>query len=122
MARKQTPAKTKSQPKAKAKSTGKPGRPAGSKTIPRQEVEVVVSRCKVCHSTNRTRYGNPIVQEATGTDPQGKPFTHVVARPTQCTDCGQARRDIAWLFDPGRLVSEIAQELDSSETSNDQQQ
>jgi len=79
-----------------AKQPVKSGRRQGSKNVQRDEVDVSLPRCKACGSTLRTPYGQPIVQIAAGTDVNGDSYTHVVARPTSCKDCGQARRDISY--------------------------
>lgn len=91
--------------------TSKPGRRPGSKNVQRDEVDVVVSRCKNCESTKRTAYGHAIVQEAIGLDPKGKPFTHMIARPCKCRDCGQARRDISYENHPNKTAGEVEQKL-----------
>jgi hypothetical protein len=73
------------------------------------------SRCKGCGSTNRTPYsGKPIVQFAPGTDAQQRPFTHVITRNTECSDCGQRRRDVSYLNDPSKSASQVAGELDGA--------
>lgn len=81
--------KTPSKPKKPAA-----GRRKGSKRIQRDEVDVVVSTCKQCHSTRRTAYGKPQVLDHSGVNPiTGRPFNRVVWRRTQCLDCGQHRID-----------------------------
>ncbi len=87
------------------------GRPVGKKNIPRDEVEVTPSRCKGCGSTKRKPYGNLIVQIAAGKTVDGKPFTHMVARPTVCSDCGQARRDISYENYPKLSADELQAKL-----------
>jgi hypothetical protein len=72
------------------------------------------SRCKRCKSTNRTAYlGNPTVEFAPGKDINGNPFTHVISRRTECSDCGQARRDISYMNDPNRTSTQVRDELAS---------
>lgn len=87
------------------------GRPRGRKDIPRDEVTVMVSRCKACGSTNRESYkGRPIVQRVLGKDPAGNPITHTIFRRTVCTDCGQARRDVSYMYDPSKSASQVERE------------
>jgi RNase P subunit RPR2 len=95
----------------KPSEESKPGRRPGSKNVQRDEVDVVVSRCKACQSTRRTPYGHAIVQECAGTDGGGKPFTHVIARPTTCKDCGQARRDISYENHPNKTAGQVEAKL-----------
>lgn len=71
------------------------GRPQGSKNLVVDEVHVVLTRCQKCGSTNRGRYVNPRVSLSAGTDDNGRPYTRIVWRRTQCLDCGQWRDDIA---------------------------
>lgn len=90
---------------------GSPGRPQGAKNVQRDEVDVAVSRCKVCKSTRRKPYGHPVVQIAAGTDVNDQPYTHVIARPTECCDCGQARRDISYENHPNLSADELLNRL-----------
>ena len=111
--------KPKRRPKPKQPSTSnqqssRGGRPAGSRTRPRDEVMCDPSRCKACGSTNRIAYsGKPIVQFAPGKDPQGRPFTHVITRNTECSDCHQRRRDVSYLNDPTKTAQQVAGEIDT---------
>lgn len=95
----------------KPSEESKPGRRPGSKNVKRDEVDVLVSRCKSCQSTRRAPYGHAIVQECAGTDAFGKPFTHVIARPTTCKDCGQARRDISYENHPNKTAGQVEAKL-----------
>jgi hypothetical protein len=112
--------KPKRKPKPKQPSTrnqqpSRGGRPAGSRTKPRDEVMCDPSRCKACGSTNRIAYsGKPIVQFAPGKDPQGRPFTHVITRNTECSDCHQRRRDVSYLNDPTKTAQQVAGEIDGT--------
>jgi hypothetical protein len=90
---------------------GSPGRPQGAKNVQRDEVDVAVPRCKVCKSTRRKPYGQPVVQIAAGTDVNDQPYTHVIARPTECCDCGQARRDISYENHPNLSADELLNRL-----------
>lgn len=93
-------------------STKPASRPPGSKNLQRDEVMVEPSRCKRCRSTNRTPYlGNPTVEWAPGTDINGNPFTHVIGRRTECSDCGQARRDISYMNDPSKTSTQVRDAL-----------
>lgn len=73
---------------------GRRGRPPGPAGPPPEQVESVLTRCKNCGSTDRTRYENVREMEIGGVNDAG-PYTHVVWRPTKCTNCGQARVDVA---------------------------
>lgn len=73
-----------------------PGRPKGSKTQNKETVQVVLSRCPHCGSTERTKYQNPRIQEYPGIDPQGRSYKRTVWRHTKCVQCGQARIDKAY--------------------------
>jgi hypothetical protein len=122
LAKAKTKTKPRSKPRSKvannrkpAKPTTKGGRPAGSRTQPRDEVMCEPSRCKGCGSTNRTAYsGKPIVQFAPGTDHRDQPFTHVITRNTECSDCHQRRRDVSYLNDPNKTAQQVAGELDTN--------
>ena len=80
-------------------STGKKtGRPAGSKTRDRVVVDVRVSQCPKCHSTERTPYPDtPTRLDGEGTTPEGRPYTAVILRRTTCTNCGQHRVDRSYV-------------------------
>ncbi len=69
----------------------KPGRPKDSTNA--DDVQQELSRCEHCKSTRRSRYRNRTVQEFTGLDLQGRPFTAIIRRNTACLDCGQSRVD-----------------------------
>jgi hypothetical protein len=58
------------------------------------------SRCPHCHSTRRGKYFRKIEHLCGGTDPQGKPFTHLVIRYCKCTDCEQHRCDRSYEYRP----------------------
>lgn len=75
------------------------GRPKG----PRKATDIVTvlpSRCEKCHSTRRTEYSNTIEHPYIDVDPGGRPYTAVVWRNTTCLDCGQARRDRTFRYEP----------------------
>lgn len=71
----------------------KVGRPVGSKTIDLDLVDTVATRCKVCASTARTKYEKAQTIEGDGVAPDGRPYTRVILRRTQCVNCGQHRID-----------------------------
>ena len=72
----------------------KTGRPLGSKTPDRDIVDVQVSRCKRCGSTDRKPYTSKVELVGNGIA-NGQPYTSVIVRHTQCAnpDCGQHRVD-----------------------------
>ena len=84
-------------------STGKAGRPRDKKLVHRDLVDVPASRCSECNSTRRAFYEQVKLIEGSGTDPQGKPYTAVELRPTNCLDCGQARIDRTWIYFPADI-------------------
>lgn len=70
------------------------GRTKGPQKMPKPPVnQVEESRCPKCDSTEREDYHNSTEQEFGGTDPKGKPYTHIVRRRTKCVACGQERID-----------------------------
>ena len=78
--------------RGKAKKAGVPAEPKAP--LPVQVVEI--SRCEKCGSTERAPYQpHPRVLATPGIR-DGKPFTHVVWRRTNCTACGQHRIDKAY--------------------------
>jgi hypothetical protein len=58
------------------------------------------SRCLACHSTRRTRYRGRLVQPYDAHDSEGRPFTAIIRRRTQCLDCGQWRIDQTLWYSP----------------------
>jgi len=78
--------------KKKTAQKKKRGRPPGAKTLDRDVVDVVVSKCK-CGSTKRTPYCQSPKRLPRKRDPHGNPCNEVVLRHTKCLDCGQARID-----------------------------
>ncbi|HUX16388.1 MAG TPA: hypothetical protein VMW52_07925 [Phycisphaerae bacterium] len=66
-----------------------------TKRPPVDQVEAPKSRCRKCGSTERERYFRVKVQVYAGTDPQGRPFTHILRRWTHCKQCRQLRVDRA---------------------------
>lgn len=56
-------------------------------------VQVELSRCQTCGSTERTAYHRVDEQEYAGLDNAGKAYTHIVRRYCQCKSCGQVRID-----------------------------
>ncbi len=71
------------------KTPKRPGRPAGSRNRQYDIVELIPTKCR-CGSINRTPYGpNP--------ETHRQPFSDCVIvttwQKTQCTDCGQWRKD-----------------------------
>jgi len=76
------------------------GRPAGSRNQTRPCADVFPGRCPRCGSTRRTPYrSKPVIRALSGVA-DGKPYTHVVWRATRCLDCGQARTDRTYLYQP----------------------
>ena len=63
-------------------------------------VIVPASRCEDCDSTRRTEYTNKRTHPYAGLDGDGRPFTAVVWRNTTCLDCGQARTDRTFEYEP----------------------
>lgn len=61
-------------------------------TADTQIVNVHPSRCRVCGSTDRVGYHNTVIQEFAGIA-DGRSYTHIVLRRTNCAGCGQARID-----------------------------
>lgn len=81
-------------------STGKRtgGRPLGSKIRDRVVVDVRVSQCPVCQSTERTAYlDRPARIDGDGINPEGRPYTAVILRRTSCANCGQHRVDRSYV-------------------------
>jgi predicted Zn-ribbon and HTH transcriptional regulator len=79
---------------------GKRGRPAGARTVDRPAADVLPSSCPKCGSTNREPYsGQPREFKYAG-EHEGRPYTRIVYRSTRCRDCGQARVDREWLYEP----------------------
>lgn len=69
-------------------------RPLSAEEIkPTPTTEVEASRCRACGSTNRTGYHHVTVQEYAGVTGDGRPYTSIVRRRTECLDCGQTRID-----------------------------
>lgn len=71
----------------------KRGRPAGSKNKPRDEVEVFISSCRVCGSTDRSKYTHTTTMELEGVLATGQRYNQVTWRHTSCLHCGQSRID-----------------------------
>lgn len=79
-------------------SEGKPGRPKGSKTRDRVVVDVRVSHCPTCQSTERAEYSDaPQRIDGDGISPEGRPYTAVLLRRTSCLNCGQYRVDRSYI-------------------------
>lgn len=80
---------------AAARKATTSGRPAGRKNAEYDSAEGELTRCGKCGSTDREAYfGDPIVQEFSGVDEAGRPYTHIVRRRTRCRNCGQLRIDM----------------------------
>jgi len=62
-------------------------------TAKTETLEVPVSRCPMCQSTERTAYHTTRELEYTGINANHQPYTHVVWRRTSCASCGQVRID-----------------------------
>lgn len=69
------------------------GRPKGSLNKEQDHVQAIPTHCIKCASTEREAYNRSEVQEFSGVDPQGNPYTHIVRRWTRCSACGQHRID-----------------------------
>lgn len=69
------------------------GRPKGSKTEDLPIVDVSVSLCSKCKSTERTRYYSIKTMEYSGTTLQGNPYNFISWKRTTCKKCGQNRID-----------------------------
>ena len=80
--------------KPKRTTTRKRGRPAGAKNKQRDVVPGALTRCKMCGSTDRTKYeGEPRLMISGGVDQDGNPYNVVSWRRTSCATCGQHRID-----------------------------
>jgi hypothetical protein len=77
-----------------ALSKPKGGRPKGSKTQQLPIVDVVLSQCSKCQSTERTGYSNVKTRASSGTAPDGHPYNFVSRKRTRCRNCGQRRIDV----------------------------
>lgn len=75
------------------------GRPKGSQNVT-TTVDVELSRCPCCGSTERSEYLDRLVQEYEGTTPAGDPYNRIVRRRTRCLSCGQQRIDRTFEFEP----------------------
>ena len=82
----------------------KRGRPKGQGNYDVDTVRAEPTRCRRCGSTNRTRYTNTRVRFISGTDFQGRPYSRMIWRRTQCLHCGQYRDDIARVYEPDGAV------------------
>jgi len=89
---KKTARKTKTTRKV-AKKTAKKGRPSGTKNHDCDRVEVVVSRCMKCDSTERAPYHGTKELKYSGATPDGREYNRVFWRKTVCLVCGQHRID-----------------------------
>ena len=69
------------------------GRPKGAANQKPDHVDGQLTRCPRCQSTDREPYFRTAVATYAGTDPAGKPFSHIVRRWTRCAACGQVRID-----------------------------
>lgn len=85
--------------KAPKRSNEKKGRPTGSLNNQVQHAEAQPSRCPTCGSTKRTAYHDKLEQDYAG-EHDGRPYTHVIRRRTECVDCGQHRVDHSYEFRP----------------------
>lgn len=79
-------------------NTPRRGRPEGSPNVA-AVVDVQLSRCPDCGSTARGEYMGRTVQEFAG-NYNGQPYTAIVRRRCQCSDCGQMRIDRSFEFTP----------------------
>lgn len=76
-------------------------RTKGSKSVQQRDVVTVEpSRCKKCNSTRRAEYKTKQVHNQGGIGPDGLPYTRIVRRLTKCLNCGQARTDRTYEYDP----------------------
>lgn len=79
---------------AATKKASAGGSRKGSKNLERPVVEVVVSHCKTCGSTDKRTTGQaPLIQDHSGIH-HGKKYTHIVRRRYCCKNCGQHRIDL----------------------------
>lgn len=79
-------------------------RPKGSRNLDRDYVDVELSRCVKCGSTDRDEYTNTTTQNYPGIR-DGRPYTSIVRRNTKCKTCGQARVDRVYEYVPTELDS-----------------
>jgi len=79
----------------------RPGRPRGSRTIPRADVVTIRAACprKGCHSTRLGDCTRTTIIEHAGTY-QGTAFNRILIRYKRCLDCGQAVIDRSYEFWP----------------------
>lgn len=80
------------------------GRPLGARTV-KETVDVEISRCPACDSTDRSEYFNLTTQEYAG-ERNGNRYTSIERRPCRCLTCGQNRIDITYPYDPAKWVGE----------------
>ena len=86
---------------AKKKTTRrKLGRPKGSKSKARPEVDKIKPRCTACGSSRRSDYRNTKRSDISGRTPEGVIYTAVVWRTCTCLDCGQVRVERELIFEP----------------------
>lgn len=96
MAKKAAPTSKSQKKQTAATSTAKTPPTAGVKKRGPNVTEVVdvgLSHCSKCQSTERTAYTNTTEREIGGLTSDGRPYTHILWRSTKCATCGQARRD-----------------------------
>jgi hypothetical protein len=81
-------------------------RPRPSRAVPGDPmiVQVSPSRCASCGSTRRAPYHRVTRQHFAGNTREGEPYNVIVRRHTRCLDCGQARVDRSYEFDPGLRI------------------
>lgn len=78
---------------ALAKSPAASTAPTAAATSAERHVsEAILTACRTCGSTERTKYENRR-EMAFGVERDGRQFTHVVWRDTNCAACGQRRTD-----------------------------
>ena len=68
----------------------------------RKIVTTDAPRCPSCKSTRREEYTNKQVQQFAGLLPDGTPYSAIIRRNTKCLDCGQARIDRTYEFQPAK--------------------
>jgi hypothetical protein len=79
---------------------------AAAAATPPVIVDVAVSRCTACGSTNRLGYHHTAITEQGGLTPDGQVYERIVRRYCRCADCGQTRIDRSYETGPRSAAAE----------------
>jgi len=82
------------------RTTPTAGRPKGTKNAKHPQVDGELTVCPKCQSTARGPYKTKEVTQHGG-ERNGKPYTEVWFRRSECTSCGQHRIDKHYVNNPG---------------------